>query len=76
MVLSNTYGTNYLIIVHRDKELRNITIICSVIGLLLAYPLVSLYSYLGAALTVLVSRFLLGTTTYLYAKKVSKQIGS
>lgn len=74
MTLSNTYGTNYLIICHRDKELRNITIICSLVGLFLAYPLVRIYSYIGAALTVFISRFLLGTITYIYAKRCQRQI--
>lgn len=73
MVLSNTYGTNYLIIVHKDRELRNITIICSVIGLLLSYPLVKFYSYIGAALVVFISRFLLGITIYLYARKCKEE---
>jgi len=68
LVMSNTYGTNYLILVHRERELRNITAICSAIGMLMSYPLVSGLSYIGAALTVFISRLLLGTVTFIYAK--------
>ncbi len=69
LVMSNTYGTNYLILVHRERELRNITAICSAIGMLMSYPLVSGLSYIGAALTVFISRLLLGTVTFIYAKR-------
>ena len=69
LVMSNTYGTNYLILVHRERELRNITAICSSIGMLMSYPLVSRFSYIGAALTVFISRLLLGMTTYIYARR-------
>lgn len=69
LVMSNTYGTNYLILVHRERELRNITAICSAIGMLMSYPLVSRFSYIGAALTVFLSRLLLGMATYVYARR-------
>ena len=72
MVLSNTYGTNYLIIIHKDRELRNITIVCSLLGLLLSYPLVKLYSFIGAALVVFISRCLLGICIYRYAQKCKR----
>lgn len=68
MLLSNTYGTNYLIIIHEEKKLRNITICCSLIGLLLSYPLVKYYSYIGATLTVFISRMLLGIFIWWCAK--------
>ena len=74
LVMSNTYGTNYLILVHKERALRNITAVCSVIGMLLSYPLVSGLSYIGAALTVCISRFLLGISTYVYARLVIKNI--
>ena len=74
MLLSNTYGTNYLILIHKESILRNITIICSLIGMLIAYPLVKYYSYIGAALTVFMSRMLLGICIWLCAKIQKKKL--
>lgn len=68
LAMSNTYGTNYLILVHKERELRNITAVCSAIGMLISYPLISSFSYIGAALTVFISRLLLGIATYVYAR--------
>ena len=74
LAMSNTYGTNYLILVHKEKALRNITVICSVLGMLMSYPLVSNFSYMGAALTVFISRFLLGSSTYIYARREMRRL--
>ena len=74
MLLSNTYGTNYLILIHKESILRNITITCSLIGMLIAYPLVKYYSYIGAALTVFISRMLLGIGIWLCAKIQKKKL--
>lgn len=69
LVMSNTYGTNYLILIHKERALRNITAICSIIGMLISYPLIKQFSYIGAAMTVSISRALLGITTFLLAKR-------
>ena len=68
LALSNAYGTNYLIIKGREHELRNITIFSSIIGFIIAWPLIHTYTYLGAAITILSSRILLGTLSYIKAK--------
>ncbi len=72
LVMSNTYGTNYLILIHKERILRNITAICSIIGMLISYPLIRDFSYIGAAMTVFISRMLLGVTTFLSAKRAMK----
>ncbi len=68
LVLSTTYGTNYLILIHKERQLRNITGACSLIGMLAAYPLISHFSYMGTAYTVFLSRMLLGLGVMVYAK--------
>ncbi len=60
LALMNTYGTNYLIIQGHEKELRKITVICSVIGFFMAIVLVRQYSYTGAAITITATRGMLG----------------
>lgn len=65
--ISNTYGTNYLIINHQERILRNSTMFFSVIGMLLAIPLIKNYTYMGVAMTILICRFFLGTSAFMLA---------
>lgn len=69
IAITNTYGTNYLIIIHKERILRNATLFASLCGMIIAFPLVYNYSYIGASLTVLTSRVLLGLFTWGVAKK-------
>ena len=70
LALSNTYGLNYMIINGYEKILRNITIISSVIGFLISFPLIYFYSFLGAAITILLTRGILGLSIMYKAKKI------
>lgn len=69
MFLMNTYGTNYLVIIGKEKISRNITIVSSLIGFILTWIITPLYSFIGAAITVTISRAINGISTYIYAKK-------
>ncbi len=62
-VLSSAYGSCDLIINKRERVLRQLTVLCSVVGLIIAVPLVYYYSYVGVALTVTISRALLGLSS-------------
>lgn len=72
--MSNTYGTNYLIVLHKERPLRNLTFISSAIGMCLSVPLVYYFTYIGAAITVLLCRGMLGIGSLVLAKKVGKAI--
>lgn len=79
LALSNIFGTNYMIIQGYEKELRNITFVSSLIGLCLSIPLVYYYSYIGAAITVTLTRGLLGITIMfkaMHLKKKSNEISN
>lgn len=76
LTLSSTYGTNYLIIVGKEKQLRNITFVASLIGFALSFPLIYYYSYIGAALTITITRGILGLSVYRTAKKHKNSIKS
>lgn len=65
--ISDTYGTNYLIINHQERNLRNCTMFFSVIGMLLAIPLIKNFTYMGVAMTILICRFFLGTSAFMLA---------
>lgn len=71
LAMSSTYGTNYLIISHHARQLRNLTFISSLIGMCVSIPLVYYFSYIGAAVTVLISRGLLGIGSYVMAKNIN-----
>ena len=72
-MLYNCYGMCYLIIHKREKLLMKVTIVVSIIGFIIAYPLIKNYSYLGVAITVCISRFLLGITTCIFAHLVKDE---
>lgn len=73
LALSNVYGVNYLIIKGEEKVLRNTTFIASLIGLIISFPLVYCYDYIGAAITVTFTRGLLGTLVYFRSKQYKLQ---
>ncbi|MDM1301950.1 oligosaccharide flippase family protein [Acinetobacter indicus] len=58
--LISTYGLNYMIIHGFERTLRNTTIICSLIGFIISFPLIYYYSFLGAAITITLTRAILG----------------
>lgn len=70
LMLSDVYGTNYMIIQGKERKLRNITLICSLIGFAISFPLIHYFDYIGAALTVTITRGLLGFSSMFYAKKL------
>lgn len=67
-VMSSAYGSCNLIINKRERVLRQLTVLCSVIGLIIAVPLIYFYSYVGVALTVAISRALLGLSSMWISK--------
>lgn len=67
MSLSNVYGINYLILVGEEKSLRNITLLSSVIGCILSFPLIKSYGYFGAVAVIVIVRVILGTWTTIKA---------
>lgn len=71
LAMSYTYGTNYLIINHKEKPLRNLTFVSSIVGMCVSIPLVYYFSYIGAAITVLFCRGLLGIGAYVFVKYIN-----
>ena len=68
IALSNVYGTNYMIIAGHERQLRNITAFVSIVGFILSFPLIYCANYIGAALTVTITRGLLGISIYYRAR--------
>lgn len=72
--LISTYGLNYMIIHGFEKSLRNITIICSMIGFVFSFPLIYFYNFLGAAILITGTRVLLGLCIMYKAKAIQRSI--
>lgn len=68
--LANIFGLNYFIVHRQDRLVMKNTIRASVIGFLLAFPLVYFLGILGAAINLSFSRWMMGGGLYLkYLKK-------
>lgn len=74
IALSQVYGTNYLIIQGYTKTLRNITFMYSIVGFTISFPLVYMYSYIGAAITLVSIQFLIGFTVMFKALSIQKEV--
>jgi O-antigen/teichoic acid export membrane protein len=70
LFLMNTYGTNYLVIMKKEKILRNIIIYCSIGGFALAWFAVINFSYIGVAITITTVWGVRGFLTWYYAMKI------
>lgn len=71
--LTNVYGTNYMIVKGHEKELRNITLISSLIGFTISFPLIYFFNFIGAALTITMTRGILGLSIMWKAKAINSK---
>lgn len=72
--LNNVYGTNYMIIQGYEKDLRNVTVLVSLAGFFMAFPLIYFWDYLGAALTITLTRALLGGSVAVKAILIRRSV--
>jgi PST family polysaccharide transporter len=69
ITLYNTYGLNYFIVIRKDKVVMRNTLLASFIGIILAYPLISMIGIIGAAINLTLARGIMGLgMLYLYIK--------
>lgn len=72
--LYDIFGVNYFIINRQDKIVMHNTIVSSLIGFLLATPLIMYASIIGAAINLTIARYLMGLGLYIrYTRKNSSQ---
>ena len=62
--LYDVYGLNYFIVRNEDKLVMRNTLKVSLTGFLLAFPLISFFGILGAAINLSIGRILLGAGIY------------
>lgn len=74
LAMNNVYGTNFLILRGYERRMRQITLYSSIIGLCIGVPSVYYLSYTGVAITIMSSRAIMGTWSwieYLRIKRLS-----
>ena len=69
VALNAVYGTSYLVLVGKERLMRNITIIVSIIGFISAFPLIKYFSYMGAAINIVSAQTILGVSMMIFSKK-------
>lgn len=68
LFMMNAYGTNYLVLINKEKVLRNIIFYCSVFGGILSFWAVINYSYIGVASSIVTVWGLRGIITWYFAR--------
>lgn len=76
IALDNVYGTNYLIVQGYERILRNITMIISLVGCAIAFGMISKFGFIGCAITIAITRTLLGLTVTLQAYNIKRHTTS
>ena len=71
LMIDSVFGINYLLVKGYDKILRNITIVSSIIGFILAFPLVKYYEAIGVAIVFSLVSCLSGMGTLFMFYKVN-----
>ncbi len=72
LTLNNVYGTNYLILNGGERPLRNISMICSITGFILAVVFIKLWGYYGAAMVIVLVRGITSLLIMSYSYKFKK----
>ncbi len=73
LMIDSVFGINFLLVKGYDKILRNITMVSSIIGFLLAFPLVKYFSAIGVAVVYTFTSALIGVGSMIYACKIKKK---
>ncbi|SUP53967.1 Putative O-antigen transporter [Weeksella virosa] len=70
ITLYDVFGLNYFIVNRKDKIVMRNTLMASLVGLVLAYPLISYFGIIGAAINLTLARVIMGGgMAYNYIKK-------
>lgn len=72
LVMNNVYGVNYLLILHKDRLVRNITLSISVFCALIAYPIIQSFDYLGAVIVYTLATVLMGVVPAIVSLKIKR----
>ncbi len=64
LAITVSYGSNKLLVLKKDREMKNITMQFSLFGFVLALILIPIYGAIGSAVTLISTRLLMTIVTY------------
>lgn len=70
--LSGVYGGSYMILQGYEKQLRNITIACSILAFIVSVPLIYFYSFIGCAIELVLAIMGLGVIPMIFVYRKEK----
>jgi len=70
IVVYSVYSTNYLISRGYDRVVMKLSLVTSILGFALAFPLIKFFGILGGAFNIFICQFILGAGSYFYFKKI------
>lgn len=73
LTINNVYGTNYLILNGGERPLRNITMVCSVLGFVLAVFFIKVWGCYGAAVVIVLVRGITSMSIMSYALRLKRK---
>lgn len=76
IVVYGIYATNYLISRGFDRVVMKITILSSLIGFALSYPLIHYFGVVGGAINIFICQFILGSSAYYMYRKYNLEVKS
>ncbi len=71
--LNTVYGSQWLLQRGYERQMRNITLISSVIGFAISFPLVYYFSYRGNAIVYIITSTIMGVSMALVSKKLMRK---
>lgn len=74
IAMMSVYGTNTLILIKKDKLVRNIVLIFSILGFILGFIFIPYYSIIAAAIILVTIRGGIGITELFYSKCKKKNV--
>lgn len=76
IVIYSIYATNYLIARGFDRVVMKVTLVSSLIGFALAYPLIYYFGVVGGAINIFICQLILGLSAYYVYRKYNLDIKS
>lgn len=70
--IERIFSTNFLLPLRKDKEAMKITLIASIIGFLMLYPLIKYFGINGGAIVISTSQTIMGLGSFFYYLKFKK----
>jgi len=76
IVIYSIYATNYLIARGFDRVVMKVTLVSSLIGFALSYPLIHYFGVVGGAINIFICQFTLGSSAYYMYRKYNLEVES